>query len=47
VIHESPTRPQFNLAADWRAAPRAPLADAVSRMGLDIMGLPKFGPGDF
>ena len=47
VIHESPTRPQFNLTADWRAAPRAPLADAVSRMGLDITSLPKFGPGDF
>ena len=47
VIHESPTRPQFNLADDWRAAPRAPLADAVSRMGLDISSLPKFGPGDF
>ena len=47
VIHESPTRPQFNLAADWRAAPRAPLADAVSRTGLDITSLPKFGPGDF
>jgi predicted double-glycine peptidase len=47
VIHESPTRPQFNLTADWRAAPRAPLADAVTRTALDISSLPKFGPGDF
>lgn len=47
VIHEAPTRPQFNLTADWRAAPRAPLADAVSRTGVELMGLPKFGPTDF
>jgi predicted double-glycine peptidase len=47
VIHESPTRPRFNLSADWRAAPRAPLDEAMSRMVLDISSLPKFGPGDF
>jgi predicted double-glycine peptidase len=47
VVHESPTRPTFNLTADWRAAPRAPLADAVSRTLLDAATLPKFGPGDF
>jgi predicted double-glycine peptidase len=47
VIHEAPTRPQFNLSADWRAAPRAPLADAVARTALDLSTLPKFGPGDF
>jgi predicted double-glycine peptidase len=47
VVHESPTRPTFNLTADWRAAPRAPLADAVSRTVLDAATLPKFGPGDF
>lgn len=47
VIHESPTRPQFNLTADWRAAPRAPLDQAMTRMVLDISSLPKFGPGDF
>jgi predicted double-glycine peptidase len=47
VIHESPTRPKFNLSADWRAAPRAPLDEAMSRMVLDISSLPKFGPGDF
>lgn len=47
VIHEAPNKPQFNLSADWRAAPRAPLGDAVSRTGIDYMGLPKFGPTDF
>jgi predicted double-glycine peptidase len=47
VIHEAPTRPAFNLNADWRAAPRAPLADGVSRTALDAATLPKFGPGDF
>jgi predicted double-glycine peptidase len=47
VIHEAPNRPQFNLTADWRAAPRAPLGEAVSRTGIDYMGLPKFGPTDF
>jgi len=47
VVHESPTRPQFNLTADWRAAPRAPLDDAVSRLVQDISSLPKFGPGEF
>jgi hypothetical protein len=47
VIHEAPTKPQFNLTADWRAAPRAPLGEAVGRTGIDYMGLPKFGPSDF
>jgi uncharacterized protein len=47
VIHEAPNKPQFNLTADWRAAPRAPLGEAVSRTGIDYMGLPKFGPTDF
>jgi len=47
VIHDAPNKPQFNLTADWRAAPRAPLGDAVSRTGIDYLGLPKFGPTDF
>jgi predicted double-glycine peptidase len=47
VIHDAPTRPQFNLDADWRAAPRAPLGEAVARTGINNYGLPKFGPGDF
>ncbi|MGO4476223.1 C39 family peptidase [Massilia sp. 2TAF26] len=47
VIHDAPSRPQFNLTADWRAAPRAPLSDAVNRTGIDNLSLPKFGPTDF
>jgi hypothetical protein len=47
VIHTAPTQPSFNLAADWRAAPHAPLADAVARTAQGGVDLPKFGPGDF
>jgi predicted double-glycine peptidase len=47
VIHDAPSQPQFNTALDWRAAPRAPLAEAVSRTAIDMTTLPKFGPGDF
>ena len=47
VIHTAPTQPRFNLDDDWRAAPRAPLADAVARTAPAAVDLPKFGPGDF
>jgi len=47
VIHTAPGEPHFNLADDWRAAPRAPLADAVARTSQGGVDLPKFGPGDF
>ena len=50
VVHTSPTRPRFNLAGDWRAAPSAPLAAAVAQTMPDATGafsLPKLGPGDF
>jgi predicted double-glycine peptidase len=47
VIHDGPARARFNLPDDWRAAPRAPLADAVTRTAPDAAVLPKFGPGDF
>jgi predicted double-glycine peptidase len=47
VIYESPTKPQFNLTTDWRAAPHAPLGDTVVRSGIRPFSLPKFGPGDF
>ncbi|WP_075791235.1 C39 family peptidase [Massilia putida] len=47
VIHTAPTQPMFNLADDWRAAPHAPLADAVARTARGGVDLPKFGPGDF
>jgi predicted double-glycine peptidase len=47
VIHDAPGKPSFNTDLDWRAAPRAPLAEAVSRTAIDMTTLPKFGPGDF
>ena len=47
VIHEGPVKPGFNLAADWRNAPRAPLGEGASRALESTYGLPKFGPGDF
>jgi predicted double-glycine peptidase len=47
VIHAAPGEPRFNLADDWRAAPHAPLADAVARTAPGGVDLPKFGPGDF
>ncbi|THC39467.1 C39 family peptidase [Massilia sp. Mn16-1_5] len=47
VIHESPVKPGFNLAADWRNAPRAPLDEGALRSLDSIYGLPKFGPGEF
>jgi predicted double-glycine peptidase len=47
VIHNRMERARFNLAADWRVAPRAPLGDGVSRDGLAGITLPKLGPGEF
>jgi len=47
VIHGYKDRPLFNLASDWRAAPPAPLAQGINRAGLELLTMPKFGPGDF
>ena len=47
VVHSHTGQARFNLAADWRAAPLAPLAAGVARDGLSGITLPKFGPGDF
>jgi predicted double-glycine peptidase len=47
VIHDYPGDVQFNLDADWMAAPAAPLADGIPRTGLDVVTLPKMGAGDF
>jgi predicted double-glycine peptidase len=47
VIHESPIKPGFNQAADWRNAPRAPVGEGLNRALESTYGLPKFGPGDF
>ena len=47
VIHDRAGPIQFNAAADWRVAPRAPLASGINRNGLDLVTVPKNGPGDF
>ena len=47
VIHNRMEQARFNQAADWRAAPRAPLAAGVNRDGLAGVTLPARGPGDF
>jgi len=46
VIHNKRKLAKFNADADWRAAPRASLGDAVYRGSLDAV-LPKRGPSDF
>lgn len=47
VIHGYDGAVAFNRPADWRAAPAAPLSEGIARNSLDIISLPKFGPGDF
>jgi predicted double-glycine peptidase len=47
VIHNRQKSANFNQALDWRAAPRAPLANAVNRDGLERLSIPKFEAGDF
>lgn len=47
VIHGYPGQASFNTPADWRAAPAAPLADAIGRAALAPLTLPKLGPGDY
>ena len=40
VIHNRMEQAQFNLAADWRAAPQAPLRAGVNRDGLAGVTMP-------
>ena len=47
VIHNKQDLAKFNDTADWRVAPRAPLAEGINHDGLANVTLPKFGPGDF
>ena len=47
VVHNRMDTARFNLAADWRAAPAAPLTAGVNRADLTGVTLPKHGPGDF
>jgi predicted double-glycine peptidase len=47
LITNRQERAGFNLAADWRTVPRAPVGDAIVREGLHGITLPKLGPSDF
>jgi hypothetical protein len=47
VIHNRMDSARFNLAADWRVAPRAPLGSDMARAGFSGFALQKNGPGDF
>lgn len=47
VVHNRMESARFNVAADWRTAPRAPLGGGIDRDGMAGISLPKLGPGDF
>lgn len=47
VIKNRQDASRFNIAAEWRAVPTAPLGDAILREGLGGVVIPKLGPGDF
>jgi hypothetical protein len=47
VVSNRQDQARFNLAAEWSALPRAPLASGISREGLSALVLPKAGPSDF
>jgi len=47
VIHNRMDVARFNVAADWRVAPHAPIGQSISREGMEMWSLPKLGPGDF
>jgi predicted double-glycine peptidase len=47
VIHDVPGQPRFNALADWRAAPRAPLADGLVPGSLADITLSKHGASAF
>ena len=47
VISNRQDSAEFDVAADWRAAPTAPIGRSVSREGLAGIVIPKLGPADF
>jgi predicted double-glycine peptidase len=47
VIHNRMESAKFNLASDWRVAPRAPLVAGVNRDGVANITIPRMGPGEF
>lgn len=47
VLTNRQERAKFNVATEWAALPRAPLAEGINRDGLSGLLLPKSGPRDF
>lgn len=47
VISNRQDLAQFNVAADWRVAPTAPIGGLVRADGLGGVVIPKLGPADF
>jgi uncharacterized protein len=47
VVHNRMASARFNLAAEWRVVPQAPLTAGVNRDSLSNATMPKHGPGDF
>jgi predicted double-glycine peptidase len=47
VISNRQELAQFNVASEWSALPRAPIANGISRDGLSGLVIPKAGPSDF
>lgn len=47
VIHNQMDRAKFNVAAEWRVTPPAPLGQGIGRASMMDYTLPKMGPGDF
>ncbi|HQR72619.1 MAG TPA: C39 family peptidase [Burkholderiaceae bacterium] len=47
VISNRQELAKFNVAAEWNALPRAPIANGINRDGLAGIVIPKAGPSDF
>ncbi len=47
VISNRQELAKFNLASEWSAVPRAPIASGIGREGLAGLVIPKAGPSDF
>ncbi len=47
VITNRQDAAEFNIAADWRVAPTAPIRGSINREGLAGILIPKLGPADF
>ena len=47
VISNRQELAKFNVASEWSALPRAPMASGINREGLAAIVMPKAGPSDF